>query len=74
MQQFIAGLILGWIGHYTWMWIRHRSVYHTTAYTTSSGKTSYESYTMPKNIKIPKNLWLFKKAEEVFVKKKRKSK
>lgn len=71
MQQFIVGLILGWIGHYTWVWLRHRSVFHTTAYTTNSGKTSYVSYTWPKNLKLPAKLWPFRKAEDVFVGKKR---
>jgi len=71
MQLFIVGLILGWIGHYTWVWVRHRSVFHTTAYTTNSGKTSYVSYTWPKNLKLPKNIWPFQKAEDVFVGKKR---
>lgn len=71
MQNIIVGLILGWIGHYTWVWLRHRSVFHTTAYTTSSGKTSYVSYTWPKNLKLPGNMWPFRKAEDVFVGKKR---
>jgi len=71
MQLFIVGLILGWIGHYTWVWLRHRSVFHTTAYTTNSGKTSYVSYTWPKSLKLPTKFWPFRKAEDVFVGKKR---
>lgn len=71
MQLFVIGLILGWIGHYTYVWIRHRSVFHTTSYTTNSGKTSYVSYTWPKHLKIANKLWPFRKAEDVFVGKKR---
>ena len=73
MQSFILGLILGWIGHYSWIWLRHRSVYHTTAYTSNSGKTSYVSYTLPKLFKTP-NIWPFRKAEDVFVGKKSRGK
>jgi len=71
MQTLIIGLILGWIGHYTYIWLRHRTVFHTTAYTNNSGKTSYVSYTWPKNLRLTMNKWPFRKAEEVFVGKKR---
>lgn len=71
MQSFVLGLILGWIGHYTYVWLKHRTVFHTTSYTTNSGKTSYVSYTWPKNLKLPINKWIFKKAEDVYVGKKR---
>lgn len=71
MQSFVLGLILGWIGHYTYVWLKHRTVFHTTSYTTNSGKTSYVSYTSPKKWKLSVNPWPFRKAEEVFVGKKR---
>lgn len=71
MQSFILGVVAGWLGHYTYVWVRRRTVFHTTAYTTGSGKTSYVSYTWPKRIKLPFSGWPFRKAEEVFVGKKR---
>jgi len=71
MQTFVIGLIVGWIGHYAYVWLRHRSEYHTTAYTTNSGKTTYVSYTLPKTLKLPTNIWPFRKSEDVFVGKKR---
>jgi hypothetical protein len=71
MQTFILGLIFGWCGHYTWVWLKHRTVFHTTAYTTNSGKTSYVSYTVPKSLKNLRTKMPFKKAEHVFVSKKR---
>lgn len=71
MQSFVLGLMLGWIGHYTYVWLKHRTVFHTTSYTTNSGKTSYVSYTWPKKWKLPATAWPFRKAEEVFVGKRR---
>lgn len=70
MQTFVLGVIVGWIGHYTYVWLKHRTVFHTTAYTTNSGKTSYVSYTSLNKWKVP-SLWAFRKAEDVFVGKKR---
>jgi hypothetical protein len=71
MQLFIVGLIIGWLGHYTYLWVRRRTIFHTTSYTTGSGKTSYVSYTWPKNIRFTLNKWPFRKAEEVFAGKRR---
>jgi hypothetical protein len=71
MQSFVLGLIVGWIGHYTYVWLKHRTVFHTTSYTTNSGKTSYVSYTWPRQLKIPLSKWFFRKAEDVYVGKRR---
>lgn len=71
MQSFVLGLIIGWIGHYTYVWVKHRTVFHTTSYTTNSGKTSYVSYTWPKRLKLPISKLFFRKAEHVYVGKRR---
>lgn len=71
MYEFILGVIVGMCSHHFWIWIKHRTEYITTSYTTNSGKTHYVSYAMPKLNKLTKNVWPFKKAEDVFVGKKR---
>lgn len=74
MQEFILGWIIGVCSHHFWLWYKHRVTYTTTSYTTNSGRTHYVSYTMPK-LKFKKvNAWPFKKAEDVFVGKKRRKK
>jgi len=74
MTEFILGLITGICCHQFWIWWKHRVTYTTTSYTTNSGRTHYVSYAMPK-IKFKKiNAWPFKKAEDVYVGKKRRKK
>lgn len=71
MKSFLLGALLGYGLHWMWIWCRHRVTFTTTGYTTNSGKTSYVSYTFPKNLKV-KNPWPFKKSEEVFAKRNKK--
>ena len=71
MKEFILGVIVGICLHHFWIWWKHRVTYTTTSYTTNSGKTHYVSYAMPNFKKLTKNVWPFKKAEDVFVGKRR---
>lgn len=71
MQTFVLGVIVGWLGHYTYVWFRRRTVFHTTSYSTNSGKTSYVSYTWPKHLTHSIGTLIFRKSEEVYVGKKR---
>jgi len=51
-----------------WLFWSKRSEFHTTSYTTASGRpASYINYTLPSSDFCSK-LWPFKKAEEMFAK------
>lgn len=68
MQQLAIGFIFGWLGHYTYVWLRRRTIFHTTSYTTNSGKTSYVSYTWPKRISF-KSFLPFVRTKAVYARK-----
>jgi hypothetical protein len=74
MQNFIIGVIVGICLHHLWIWWKHRVTFTTTSYTTNTGKTHYVSYAMPKLNFKNVNVWPFRKAEDVFVGKKRRKK
>ena len=65
---YVFGGVSGSLITLFWLFWTRRTEFHTTSYTTSSGRPAkYVNYTFPSGSFCSK-LWPFKKAEEVFAK------
>jgi hypothetical protein len=68
--SYIFGGISGGLITLFWLFWSKRTEFHTTSYTTSSGRPAkYVNYTFPKGC-FSSKVWPFRKAEEVFAKRK----
>jgi hypothetical protein len=69
--SYVFGGISGGLLTIFWLFWTKRTEFHTTSYTTSSGRPAkYVNYTFPTGIFASKR-WPFKKAAEVFPKRRR---
>lgn len=65
---YVLGGVSGSLITLFWIFWTKRTEFHTTSYTTSSGRPAkYVNYTFPSG-SFSSKLWPFKKAEEVFAK------
>ena len=65
---YVFGGVSGSLITLFWLFWTKRTEFHTTSYTTSSGRPAkYVNYTFPRG-SFSSKLWPFKKAEEVFAK------
>ena len=65
---YVFGGVSGGLITLFWLFWSKRTEFHTTSYTTSSGRpAAYVNYTFPRGVFAPK-IWPFKKSEEVFAK------
>ena len=63
---YVFGGVSGSLITLFWIFWTKRTEFHTTSYTTSSGRPAkYVNYTFPSG-SFSSKLWPFKKAEEVF--------
>jgi len=70
VMAYVFGGISGGLMTIFWLFWSKRTEFHTTSYSTSSGRpAAYVNYTFPKAVFASK-IWPFKKAEEVFAKRK----
>jgi hypothetical protein len=68
--SYVFGGISGSLITIFWLFWSKRTEFHTTSYTTSSGRPAkYVNYTFPKGC-FSSKVWPFRKAEEVFAKRK----
>lgn len=66
--SYLFGGISGGLITLFWLFWSKRTEFHTTSYTTSSGRPAkYVNYTFPKGC-FSSKVWPFRKAEEVFAK------
>ena len=65
---YVFGGVSGSLITLFWLFWTKRTEFHTTSYTTASGRPAkYVNYTFPRG-SFSSKLWPFKKAEEVFAK------
>jgi len=70
LLSYLFGGISGSLITLFWLFWSRRTEFHTTSYTTSSGRPAkYVNYTFPKGC-FSSKAWPFRKAEEVFAKRK----
>jgi hypothetical protein len=68
--SYVFGGISGGLITLFWLFWSKRTEFHTTSYTTASGRpAAYVNYTFPKSI-FNSKVWPFRKSEEVFAKRK----
>jgi hypothetical protein len=68
--SYVFGGVSGGLITLFWLFWSKRTEFHTTSYTTSSGRPAkYVNYTFPKGA-FSSKVWPFRKAEEVFAKRK----
>jgi hypothetical protein len=68
--SYVFGGVSGSLITLFWLFWSKRTEFHTTSYTTSSGRPAkYVNYTFPKGC-FSSKVWPFRKAEEVFAKRK----
>jgi hypothetical protein len=66
--SYVFGGVSGSLITLFWLFWSKRTEFHTTSYTTSSGRPAkYVNYTFPKGC-FSSKVWPFRKAEEVFAK------
>lgn len=67
---YVVGGVSGSLMTLFWLFWSRRTEFHTTSYTTSSERPAkYVNYTFPSG-SFSSKLWPFKKAEEIFAKRK----
>ena len=67
---YVLGGVSGGLTTLFWLFWSKRTEFHTTSYTTASGRpAAYVNYTFPRGVFASK-IWPFKRAEEVFAKQK----
>jgi hypothetical protein len=65
---YVFGGVSGSLVTLFWLFWTKRTEFHTTSYTTTSGRpAAYVNYTFPKGV-FNSKVWPFRKAEEVFAK------
>jgi len=70
LLSYVFGGVSGSLITLFWLFWSKRTEFHTTSYTTSSGRPAkYVNYTFPKGC-FSSKVWPFRKAEEVFAKRK----
>jgi hypothetical protein len=70
LLSYVFGGVSGSLITLFWLFWSKRTEFHTTSYTTASGRpAAYVNYTFPKG-SFNSKVWPFRKAEEVFAKRK----
>jgi len=70
LLSYVFGGVSGSLITLFWLFWSKRTEFHTTSYTSASGRpAAYVNYTFPKG-SFNSKVWPFRKAEEVFAKRK----